>query len=202
MEFISDTLPNHPFRKFSLQLYAKEVVKQVLLDLQNDYRLEVNMLLFCGWYAKAGYGRFNQRKAKRLHEITALWHHGIVHNLQKIEEQLNKLEKKQLTKAVLAEVLAADHIEQLMLADTLSELPNSKRSPLQRLRDAQSNLEAYCRIRSTSLDPSAHMHLTTLLSATFPTIPLENISTYYVKKEEKGPHPPPTTLKHRQSTLI
>ena len=45
-------MPNKPqnFWKFSLELYDREGVAAACLALQEEYQLDVNLLLFCYWH--------------------------------------------------------------------------------------------------------------------------------------------------------
>jgi hypothetical protein len=69
---------------------------------------------------------------------------------------------------ILADELNAEHVEQLMLADTLDRTPDEARPAHRRLEDAAANLTGYLITLGIDPDDADRNRLRTVLEAAFP----------------------------------
>ncbi|MGE3921281.1 MAG: TIGR02444 family protein, partial [Gammaproteobacteria bacterium] len=50
------SLPKNEFWQYALKLYSKHVIKDTCLLLQDNYSINVNIILYCIWYATSARG--------------------------------------------------------------------------------------------------------------------------------------------------
>ncbi|MEE4184825.1 MAG: TIGR02444 family protein [Gammaproteobacteria bacterium] len=150
---MSAEFPEHPFWPFSLQLYAQPGVSAACLELQDDYGLDVNLVLFCIWSGLHGPGELQADELSESIARAASWQTEVVQRIRYVRRTLKHDALGATTElaAVLrprvqAVEIDAEHVEQLLLAAVV---------PLQRgPRDAaaaQTNLRRY--LQSAGLDP-------------------------------------------------
>jgi len=177
---ITQNLPQHPFWQFSLHVYQQGNLKNALLSLQDTYKFNINIVLFCCWTGYAGYGRYNRKELQHILENTALWHEKITVALRYLRNRLGHHLTTTWThavrEAILKEELEAEHVEQLLLADLLTNTPHLKRSTYQRVIDAQHNLQLYCKLTKINLDQDGNNVFYLLLSGVFPNIEPQKIA--------------------------
>lgn len=176
-----NALPNHPFWQFSLDIYSQKAVETALLTLQNQYHLYVNLMLYCCWHAKMGYGHLNQRQIKDLLAVIGPWNQGVVSAIRKIREQLKApatVNKKaaDLRKIIKTLEYDCEHVEQLMLAEWLLAASDPMKTLEQQVKDAMQNLAAYFKLKRIPIDQSVQECLAALLVASFPALPHEDMS--------------------------
>jgi uncharacterized protein (TIGR02444 family) len=116
-------LPAHPFWNYSLALYAKPGVNTACLALQDEFDLDVNLVLFCLWAGAEGPGDLT---AAELGECTARgrrWQREVVQKLRYVRRTLKHDnlgatdELAQLLRPQAQSLeLMAEHVEQLFLA--------------------------------------------------------------------------------------
>jgi len=181
MDDSAQHLPTHPFWQFSLEIYGQRTVQETLLTLQNQYHLYVNLLLYCCWHAKMGYGRLNLSQIKELLGIIGQWEQSVVMSLRKIRKNFKaqaavNAKVACLRKAVKTLELDSEHVEQLMLAEWLLTCPNPLKTITQQMKDAMQNLEAYFKHKRIPIDHQIQQCLVALLMATFPAMPHEQMS--------------------------
>lgn len=155
-----------PFWDYSLRTYAKPGVAQACLELQNNYGVDVNILLFLMWCA--GEGR--RVSASDVTEIAAFigpWARQVVLNLRTVRQVLkdtawpvDEAGKERLRNSVKACELEAERLEQESL---YARFPLDRFTPGNDRRDAAlANMAAYSQILG-ALFPS---HLMDILAAT------------------------------------
>lgn len=171
----STLLPSHPFWNFSLLIYEQELTQQALLALQNKHGLNINMLLFCCWYAATNQGQLNKQEIKQLLTTIHTWHERIVMQLRFIRDQLKNSSTAAWANAIRQEILSAElmgeHIEQLLLTDCHSKKPSrSRRSHQQQAVNACQNMLSYCTILFISLDQHDCALIAHLLKSCFPEL--------------------------------
>lgn len=76
-------MPNETqkFWDYSLQLYNREGVAAACLELQEGYRLDVNLILFCFWHSSA-YGEVDQALLQDVIEVSIEWRSHVVQPLR------------------------------------------------------------------------------------------------------------------------
>jgi uncharacterized protein (TIGR02444 family) len=75
------TNSSHTFWDFSLRIYQAPEVAIACLSLQNDHRLDVNLVLFCLWYG-TDYGRMPAPLLEQAYKHSARWRQNIVQPLR------------------------------------------------------------------------------------------------------------------------
>ncbi|MCW5582165.1 MAG: TIGR02444 family protein [Luteimonas sp.] len=174
---MSDFLP-HPFWNFSLEVYAAEGVSAGCLDLQERRDANVNVLLLCVWLGASGRGTLSVDRLKALLAEIAPWQSGVVQAARAMRGRIKAgdwkmapAEAVQAARRHVAEAeLAAEHVEQLMLAAHWP-LPGDRDRPLhQRLRAAVGNLGVYAVCLGVTPDARDREALLPLVAAAFPTL--------------------------------
>lgn len=76
-------MPNEPqnFWNYSLELYNREGVAAACLELQDAYRLDVNLILFCFWHGSA-YGEVDQSLLQDVIAASIEWRDHVVQPLR------------------------------------------------------------------------------------------------------------------------
>lgn len=76
-------MPNETqkFWNYSLELYNREGVATACLELQDSYRLDVNLILFCFWHSSA-YGEVDQSLLQDVIEVSIEWRAHVVQPLR------------------------------------------------------------------------------------------------------------------------
>lgn len=182
--------PDHPFWDFSLETYAQPGVAPACLALQERHRIDVNLLLFCCWLGRAGYGSLGDAGIARLAERAAPWHRDVVRGLRALRAHL-KHEipgspedlRLALRKRVAALEIDAEHVEQLALADALAEIPSGMPGGIPTpeteqeagVDDAVANLSSYFSFCGIVADAADRDGLATILDAAFPDVPATRI---------------------------
>ncbi len=174
---MSDFLP-HPFWNFSLELYAGEGVAEACLDLQDRRGCDVNILLFCCWLGASGRPTLTAERLRAILAVSDAWQAEIVRPLR----QVRKLLKDRSWTATLPETvdaarrrvadaeLAAEHAEQLALANLYAPLADRDRPVEKRLRAAIGNLGVYAVCLGVVPDGKDRRSVATLMAATFPSL--------------------------------
>ncbi len=166
-------LPKHPFWNFSLRIYAQPAAKEALLELQNQYGLNVNILLYCCWIALVQQGQLSQPEIKHLSISTHLWHENIVTNLRLLRDKLTNATSalRALREEVLNVELMAEQVEQLLLAGSvLPKTPRNRRNLGQKAGNACHNIANYCKVAYINLDHASSTLIAQFLNIVFPEI--------------------------------
>ncbi len=168
-------LPNHPFWGFSCQIYGD--TKENLLGLQNRYNLNVNMLLFCLWFAANNHGLLTKQELKHLLTSIHTWHERIVMPLRHLRNTLQKAYAgpdwtDPVRSEVLATELTAEQIEELLIVDAAPKKAqrNRSRTYAQRAAHACQNIVTYCQVLYIYLDDVDCTSLGEVLSTVFPEL--------------------------------
>ena len=142
------------FWTFSLQIYAHESVAEACLSLQDNYSLDVNLILFCYWYGVTR-GRLSGPTLRQALELAAPWKDAVVQPLRDIRRWMKTPGARQL--ATLAP--GFDALREQIKRDEL-EAERYQQHMLQRLADSVHDGEA----EPDSL-AAVHHNLRALLSA-------------------------------------
>lgn len=139
--------PAHPFWDYSLQLYSQTGVADACLLLQDEFALDVNIVLFCVWSGAAGPGPLDEAAIRNAIARTASWQAEVVSRLRTIRRKLKTDDlgagagsTALFRPRVQALEIDAEHVEQLMLAD-LAPATRGSNGP----QIAIANLKTYLR---------------------------------------------------------
>ncbi len=175
------TVPIHPFWKFSVKFYSEPTVEEALLTLQNERGLNINILLFCCWYALGDQGRLTKIELRQLLVNVQSWHDRIVLPLRRLRSQLKSAQAHPWP-AIRAEVLKhelfSEQIEQLILLEGVVFKAQSVRTSTQKVRDICKSIAAYCQTIQIFCDTKDCVLITQILQTLFPKIDQKNILRY------------------------
>ena len=141
----------HPFWDFSLRLYAKPGVADACLFVQDRFGMNVNLILFCIWYADSGGGSLSAEDITTTLRRIADWEEHVIKPLREIRRK-SRHEPLGVPEFLLdifrpridAVELEAEHVEQLILAEFVRGSESSAERAEDAASDAVSSLENYC----------------------------------------------------------
>ncbi len=128
------------FSEFVDRLQTHPVSGILLHDLKKQYPLNINLLLFCLWFAWMHYGRLTKKEMMQLLSAITHWHERVFQPLLRLEKQLQDSVIKQWLQE---EAGVADEIERRLLTETFLFVETSPRNAQQLLNDASHNVAAY-----------------------------------------------------------
>ena len=120
---MSSRYPDEPFWDFSLAVYGTEGVPAACLGLQERYRIDVNLLLWCLWCGEAGYPALTPEALAETESGIGDWHQNVVRHMRWLRQHLKTPydlvddDLQQSLRARLQKIeIDAEHLEQLALA--------------------------------------------------------------------------------------
>jgi uncharacterized protein (TIGR02444 family) len=136
---MNTALPSHPLWDFSLHHYGQPKIKAACLALQDQYGLNVNVVLLCCWHKQP----FNkQALSNALFGIQA-WHTRITQRLRRLRYQVSH-QTSQTYQNIKTLELMAEYTEQALLA---TDFPAVNLST-QALSPALDNLKLYLQLQN------------------------------------------------------
>ena len=182
--------PSDPFWDYSLVIYAKPGVAAAGIALQDQYGLDVNLLLACLWYAAEGPGRLESEHIRECLNRTRDWQQKVVKPLRKVrrfckhEPTVVPQELRQMFRPGLQAIeLDAEHVEQLVLSATLRPFMNQAANrggagtQGEPGVDAIQNLLAYIALQGVTLDARVAARLREIVAAAFPEADLSALTS-------------------------
>jgi uncharacterized protein (TIGR02444 family) len=180
---MSDFLP-HPFWNFSLEVYGGDGAARACLELQERRGADVNLLLYCAWLGASGRGTVTVEKLRAVIADIARWQTEIIQPARALRQKIKTLGgattgsgadfpaqvEAARRKAAEAE-LAAEHVEQLVLAAHAPFSGDRDRPVRDRLRAAVGNLGVYAVCLGVTPDDRDREAVATILAAAFPVTP-------------------------------
>lgn len=164
-------LPSPEFWRYSLKLYSKMAVKNICLELQQLYDINVNMVLLCCWYAFAGHGVIPEDDLLKIKEEIEPWHEKITKPLRELRSLISNFSQESpmhdMRKDILADELIAEHIEHLIILNHLGIYPIRKRSNQQKISDCIDNFHRYFHLLGATLDRDSYDLLNKLVAEVF-----------------------------------
>jgi len=168
------SFPSHPFWDYSVSLYGKPGVADACLYLQDRYGLNVNCILLCVWIAAEGRGALTG-----VHVATALrriadWEAQAIGPLREIRRKCRReplgvpeFLLQPFAPHIEAAELAAEHVEQLVLADTVRDLAVADTCG-EPVADAELSLQALLDAAGVTVDARLNECFDDVLRAAFP----------------------------------
>lgn len=181
---VTKTLPTSPFCSFSFKVYQHPVVEENLIALQNERGLNVNVLLFCVWYALTDQGRLTRSELKKIVMSIQTWHEGIVLPLRRLRKKLKSNPSSlaaEIRRAILNEEIFSEKIEQLIMVDNYVHKTRPIRNNLQKIIDTCKNIFAYCHLLSVFLDIEDAKKVSQILVTIFSKIDRDLILRYCIE---------------------
>ncbi len=171
--------PDHPLWDFSLGVYAREGVEPACLALQDDHGADINVLLAAVWAGTRGV-RLTAADLDRLLGAAGDWHTMVVRPLRGVRRDLRAGlgAPAPMADKLRAEIkrleLDAEHLQQLMLAQTL---PSGGAAPASESAMGAScaNAVAYIERLGGPAGTSWAEPLSALICAAFPELPAASV---------------------------
>ena len=168
--------PEHPFWDFALRVYRTPGVSAACLEVQERLGVDVNILLFCLWLGEAGYGAVAPATLAKACAAVATWHEVVVKRLRAVRRVLKDgidPAPSDLAATLRAQIQAreidAEHIEQLMLADSVGPRPSATvDSAGVRAAHAAANVDVYLAHLKATATAADRAALRCLIDAAFP----------------------------------
>lgn len=156
-----------------------EGVGSACLELQNAYKLDVNVLLYCIWVGASRRGVLNASQIETVTQSVEIWHRDVVQGLRSVRTLMKEMvvyRDRTLTESVRQRIqkveIDCEHVEQLILAETLKLEPDATRPRQVCLSDAVSNVGGYFRTFAAVSDNDRE-NLVHIVSAAFPELAAE-----------------------------
>ena len=164
------------FWQFSLQVYERKDFAHSCISLQDNYGIDVNILLYCCWAASEGHSVLLKEEIDSLCRSVKNWNHEVVQKLRSIRRYLknhdmNHLEafSQNIRCKVLEIEIKAEQVEQDLLTNTVSISKNKYMSDQCRVRNALENIRTYFAILGVPKAASTS-ELRIILKGVFPNI--------------------------------
>ena len=179
-----------------------------MLGLQARYNLNVNMLLFCLWFAANNNGALTKQDLKHLLTSIHTWHERIVTPLRNLRNGLSKDRlltppwAESVRQEVLATELTAEHIEELLIIDAAPKKGQRNRSRpyAQRAAFACQNIAIYCQVLYIHPDDADCAYLADILTVVFPELSTQD-ALGLCRSVLMGKHLPSNKMSQRQLQL-
>lgn len=177
--------PDRPLWDYSVRVYGRPGVTDACIALQDDYGLDVNVLLLCLWSGQEGPGPLDRRALDLAMSAVWQWQRDVVRPLRSLRRLLTRNgppagpEQRQRVRQLVAEAeLASEAVEQDLLAAALVPAepglepggtagggqPAAAETRSQ-VRWAGANLVRYLERAGVAASPSARAHLVALLAS-------------------------------------
>jgi uncharacterized protein (TIGR02444 family) len=175
--------PVHPFWDFALRVYRTPGVSEACLQVQERLGVDVNFLLFCLWLGESGNGALPRAKILHARDAVADWHEMVVKQLRSVRRTLKErigtapaALAKELRAQIQGREIDAEHIEQLMLVDSVGPLsPDATRSMVKRCGDGTTNIATYFSTLNIVVGAPEKAALGHIVQAAFPNLPAADL---------------------------
>jgi uncharacterized protein (TIGR02444 family) len=179
----SGSFPSSPFWAYSLGVYAQPGVADAGIELQDEFGLDVNILLACLWFSAAGAGRLESDLIRECLLRSRDWQDHVVKPLRtarrfckdqpaELPDNVRKVFRPRLQKVELD----AEHVEQLQIATVLQPVIDARGTRSfgggpansDAGADAMQSLLAYLALQGVALAPRITERLDLIVAAAFP----------------------------------
>jgi uncharacterized protein (TIGR02444 family) len=182
--FSSGVFPPNEFWDFATRLYARGNAKDACLDLQDKHGLDVNVVLFCCWVASSGRGAFHDGELENALGCVADWRNRVIGVLRTLRHDLKdgmppapKPLSDDLRRVVVESELHAEHIEVLMLHQSMERAGTGTFDRVQQLEDSVANLLRYFTLAEVGTGNDELQLIVEVLAAAFPEETRQRIAT-------------------------
>lgn len=177
--FSPTTFPPNELWDFATRLYNNEAVERVCLALQDRHGANVNVLLFCCWVAASGRGVFQPGELAVALETTHTWREDVSRQLRRLRRTLrggvgaaSRRLNDDLGRVVAECELFAEHVELLMLHDSLGRAGTGTMDPAEQARASAQNFAEYFAELDIAPDADDRAAIGEILRRAFPSVAL------------------------------
>lgn len=175
--------PDSPFWDYSLRLYSAPGVADSCIALQDEYGLDVNMLLFCAWCATEGAGRLDGADIGQALARTRDWQARVVQPLRAVRRYCSRDDsepgdtlRETMKLAVQTVELDAEHVEQLILTRLVDGRRSETSPPAEAAANLVHNLRLYLSSQQVELTAPVAGYLLAVMAAALPSMPGDAIA--------------------------
>lgn len=122
----AETLPVNPFWEFSVRIYSRPEVAEACLALQEKFKLDVNILLFCCWQAEKGLAPLTDADIAKIMTVSQDWHRQIVAGLRAVRQNLkggfppaSPVMAEMIRKQIINLEIQSEQVEQDLIFQTI-----------------------------------------------------------------------------------
>ncbi len=148
-------MPGQPqlFWDFSVQLYDQQGVADACLQLQNEFNIDVNLVLFCYWHGSY-FGEVDQKLMRQVINFSLDWRDNVVQPLRNLRMWMKKnteptVEFDDLRQKIKINELAAEKYQQEMI-EILASSTSCQEQTSSANRSIRANLKKF--LQETSLE--------------------------------------------------
>lgn len=170
------------FLQFINQLYDHQQIKNILRNLQERLKLNLNILLFCCWFARQGCRNLSKKELQNIINSIAPWHNQIIIALQKMyldsKKVNNQAWQEHISSKITDTIFSAQQMEQVTIAETIARAP-ADRTSNQKIADACKSISAYCKELQIGLEQQDIEYIQQLLIYIFPDSNYDSLVSYW-----------------------
>ncbi len=149
------------FWDFSLRVYGAPGVEAACLELQDEFGLNVNLILYCCWAGSLGV-RLEETELQGVIDAVAQWQNAVVLPLRSVRRLLkdtafmgvDEEDRESVRNMVKAAELRAEKTEQIILAGLMADRDAGEPD----LEMMNANLKVYFRIMGGGEEATARVH--------------------------------------------
>ena len=143
------------FWDWSLEVYDREGLSEKLIDLQDRFALDVNVILWCCWAGDAGFGVLPELSIRKAVDLSRHWGKDVVGPLRSARRalktpprQINNDAAQALREQVQAVELESERLQQAMLSQLAEDGGNGE--TLDAATAARRNLARYAALMNAA----------------------------------------------------
>ena len=166
--------PDHPFWDFSLRIYGSAGVPEACLVLQERHGIDVNVLLYCAWLGASGRGTLDDGGIARVRGAVDAWHSDVVRAVRAVRQRLKggfggaPVDLSEPIRRRIAKIeVDLEHVEQLMLAGSVTRDADDGLDDAARLDHALDNVRLYFRAEGIAPDDADAAETAIILGPAF-----------------------------------
>jgi uncharacterized protein (TIGR02444 family) len=168
--------PEHPFWDHAIATYGKEGVSQACLEIQERHGIDVNIVLFCVWFADSGRGRLNSAHIDAILAASRAWNQDVVCHIRQLRRALKVgftevpgEWREAFRRQIQATEIDAEHLEQLLIAAAAEGMPAATLAAVEdRATDATASVRAYLDAIKVQFSPADATDFAHILGQAFP----------------------------------
>lgn len=174
--------PAREFWEFSVQAYTRPQVEPACICLQDNYGININLILLCIWCAQAGTEPVAPDALQNVLSASFHWRSSVIEPLRAVRRVVQRQEAeeraiKSFQRSLLHDELAAERIEQALMIGAITLEKSAQRgSQPEQASKALANIFLYLSIANIRLDATGKKVLFDIIQAIFDTLPRARIS--------------------------
>ncbi len=166
--------PENPFWEFSVSVYGREGVAPACLRLQDQFGVDVNVLLYCCWIAAHRGAELDSAAMAQTMALTSPWRSGVVVPLRGIRRTLKASydgyaanTQESLRTLVKRIELQAERLQQDALFATAKSIEQSPTNAAERREAAARNIIRYSETLKSPINGNGKNDIARILDAVF-----------------------------------